>query len=1834
MINVVRRRVVVSLPDGGRLLVGNEDAEFKRRRIAVLLAWLASIAMAVAALLALHVATGPSSHQSPPQKGLPAEHSSELGAGLAAAFSSSVGASDREYWPVRNGSALLTSGGGIHGSFTASGARLRVGAGALDVSLVRVGRDGLGQRVRVAAPQSARGQVLYRHGSIGEFFRNGPYGLEQGFTLRAPPRGGAGSLTLTLAVRGSLIPTQAGRGVAFRTRAGATALSYGQLSAVDATGRPLATRLRVRNGAVQLQVDDQAAVYPLRIDPFFHQGPKLTGAGESGKGLFGETVALSADGNTALIGAPSDSNGAGAAWAFTRSGSTWEQQGPKLTGGEEVGKGHFGNEVALSADGNTAMVGGGSDNGEVGAAWAFTRSGSTWEQQGPKLTGGEEVGKGHFGFRVALSSDGNTALVGGPLDNGKVGATWAFTRSGSTWEQQGPKLTGASEIGGGEFGLSVALSADGNTAMVGGGSDNGEVGAAWPFTRSGSTWEQQGAKLTGGGEVGKGHFGFRVALSDDGNTALVGGGSDNSEVGAAWAFTRSGSTWTQQGSKLTASGEVGKGHFGFSLALSADGNIALLGGVDDHSEVGAAWTFKRSGSAWTQESELTGSGEVGAGLFGQSVALSEDGTTALVGGGGDSGEVGAAWAFLFGPAPPHVNSISPSSGTTVGGTKVTIKGASFVAGATVTIGNAATSVNVLSETELTATTTATAAGSDEVVVTDANGTSTGGPSYTYVAPPPPTVTSVTPTSGPAAGGTKVTIKGTGFLAGATVTIGNAATSVVVASATKITAVTSATAAGSDPVVVSDANGTSTGGPSYTYVVPPPPTVTSISPTSGPAAGGTKVTINGTGFAAGATVTIGNAATSVVVASATKLTAVTSATAAGSHAVVVSDANGTSTGGPSYTYVAPPPPTVTSVTPTSGPAAGGTKVTIKGTGFLAGATVTIGNAATSVVVASATKITAVTSATAAGSDPVVVSDANGTSTGGPSYTYVAGQPMVTSVTPGSGSTAGGTSVTINGSNLTAGPNPTVAFGSTNAPNITSATPTTVVVVSPPAAAGTVDVRVTTSGGTSPISVNDRFTYVTPPPPPNVTSITPNSGSTEGNTGVTIKGSGFLAGATVTIGNAATSVNVVSATELTATTTASPAGSDEVVVSDANGTSTGGPSFTYVAPPPVVTSVTPGSGSTAGGTKVTIKGSGFLAGATVTIGNAATSVNVVSATELTATTTASPAGSDEVVVTDANGTSTGGPSFTYVAPPPTVTSITPNSGSTEGGTSVTIKGSGFVSGATVTIGSQASEVLVLSETELIATTTASPAGSDEVVVSDANGTSTGGPSFTYVAPPPVVTSVTPGSGSTAGGTKVTIKGSGFLAGATVTIGNAATSVNVVSATELTATTTASPAGSDEVVVSDANGTSTGGPSFTYVAPPPTVTSITPNSGSTEGGTSVTIKGSGFLLSTTVTIGSQASEVLVLSETELTATTTASPAGSDEVVVSDANGTSTGGPSFTYVAPPPTVTSITPNSGSTEGGTSVTIKGSGFVSGATVTVGSEASEVLVLSETELIATTTASPAGSDEVVVSDANGTSTGGPSFTYVAPPPVVTSVTPGSGSTAGGTKVTIKGSGFLAGATVTIGNAATSVNVVSATELTATTTASPAGSDEVVVSDANGTSTGGPSFTYVAPPPTVTSITPNSGSTEGGTSVTIKGSGFLLSTTVTIGSQASEVLVLSETELTATTTASPAGSDEVVVSDANGTSTGGPSFTYVAPPPTVTSITPNSGSTEGGTSVTIKGSGFVSGATVTIGSEASEVLVLSETELIATTTASPAGSDEVVVTDANGTSTGGPSYTYE
>ncbi len=342
-----------------------------------------------------------------------------------------------------------------------------------------------------------------------------------------------------------------------------------------------------------------------------------------------------------------------------------------------------------------------------------------------------------------------------------------------------------------------------------------------------------------------------------------------------------------------------------------------------------------------------------------------------------------------------------------------------------------------------------------------------------------------------------------------------------------------------------------------------------------------------------------------------------------------------------------------------------------------------------------------------------------------------------------------------------------------------------------------------------------------PPPAIASISPTVGNTTGGTSVTISGSGFQPGATVTFGGtAATNVTVVNVTTVTATTPAHTAGAVDVVVTNfdtRSSTLAGG--FTYATtPPPGISGVSPSSGSTLGGTSVTISGSNFVSGATVTLGGtAATNVVVSSAATITASTPAHAAGAVSVVVRNPDGQSatlTNG--FTYIAPP-TISGVSPTSGPEGGGTAVTITGSGFSAGATVTFGGTAgTNVVVSSATTITVSTPAHAPGAVDVVVRNADGQgATVAGAFIYIAAPHI-TSIFPSSGPPSGGTSVSISGTGFLSGATVTFGGtAATNVTVVSATSITATTPAHTAGLADVVVRNPDGQSAtlaGGFSFT--------------------------------------------------------------------------------------------------------------------------------------------------------------------------------------------------------------------------------------------------------------------------------------------------------------------------------------------------------------------------------------------------------------------------------------
>jgi hypothetical protein len=642
---------------------------------------------------------------------------------------------------------------------------------ALGLSLRAVGYGRALNPLSAATPSGAGNRVTYAHAGIGEWYVNGPLGVEQGFTLaRAPAGAAAGPLTLAIAVSGNAHASLAagGQSVTF-TGAHGGALRYGGLSVSDASGRSLRSWLALEGGRLLLRVEARGARFPLRVDPMV-EGPeaKLPLHAKAGEAA-GLSVALSADGNTALVGAPDGEVAGGIVWVFTRvSSSKWVKSGeltmPAAEGeagecvegsedepSEEDNECGFGRSLALSADGDTALVGAprqsvqvpamhpevpGETEGlsQAGTVWVFTRSEAGWTQAA-ELTGPEPDAKGHFGRSVALAGDGETALVGAPAQRGGQGRAWVFTGSGSNWTAQGGALVGAGEQGEGHLGRSVALSEDGRVALIGAPGDSGYLGAAWVFEYTGSVWQERGPKLTGGGEGPEGHFGYSVALSEDGGTALVGARDDEGK-GAAWVFARSVWTWAQQGPKLVGAGQEGE-QFGYSVALSVSGNSAVVGAPHADSWHGLAWLFERSGTSWgTAARKLEGGDlESGKGQFGTSVAMSpDDGETVLVGGPGEGGKAGAAW--VFGPGPSIGEKVQPDSGEQAGGTKVMIKGGHLGSATSVRFGSSeAASFKAISEGEIEAVSPA-GTGTVDVTVETPFGASaiTEDDQFTYVPP--------------------------------------------------------------------------------------------------------------------------------------------------------------------------------------------------------------------------------------------------------------------------------------------------------------------------------------------------------------------------------------------------------------------------------------------------------------------------------------------------------------------------------------------------------------------------------------------------------------------------------------------------------------------------------------------------------------------------------------------------------------------------------------------------------------------------------------------------------------------------------------------------------------------------------------------------------------------------------------------------------------------------------------------------------------------------------------------------------------------------------------------
>ena len=539
----------------------------------------------------------------------------------------------------------------------------------------------------------------------------------------------------------------------------------------------------------------------------------------------------------------------------------------------------------------------------------------------------------------------------------------------------------------------------------------------------------------------------------------------------------------------------------------------------------------------------------------------------------------------------------------------------------------------------------------------------------YVHTTGPTVTNLSVKQGPPSGGTQVVVSGTKFggSPGAscpltTVTFGN----VNVESCTYVTAdsirvTTPSHLAGAVHVVVKGAAAPNTPSPRVPdaeYRYQGAPVITGMSPNFGPQSGGTLVTISGSNFLMADftgnrppdQVLFGGNPASFTVINDNLLTAVAPPGSGVQQVKIVHPVSGTSEYRTEANYSYSSGPLLNSISPANGPAVGGTIVTIHGTGFLAGAVVKFGDSQAFSTVESDTLITA-TAPPGVGIVQVSV-NVNGTlSVPGPQAAYSYDGPTVTSVSPIAGPLAGGTTIVIRGTNFTTAS--VVTIGGAVTPSV-FVDPTTLTAVTPPVPKGiAADVRVTTGSGQSPVVPEDVFTYTSGPI---VDSLNPDSGPTTGATIVVITGKNFTAPLSVAFGGVpATSFNINSATQITVLSPPNgTAGALDVRVTKGPDVSPVGPNtkFTYVPATPKITAITPNSGSTFGGTEITLTGTGFSGAAcpgSVKFGALdASTCTVVNDTTITTVAPPNVAGPAVVVVQTVNGTSEIVPNYTYVSP----------------------------------------------------------------------------------------------------------------------------------------------------------------------------------------------------------------------------------------------------------------------------------------------------------------------------------------------------------------------------------------------------------------------------------------------------------------------------------------------------------------------------------------------------------------------------------------------------------
>ena len=1235
----------------------------------------------------------------------------------------------------------------------------------------------------------------------------------------------------------------------------------------------------------------------------------------------------------------------------------------------------------------------------------------------------------------------------------------------------------------------------------------------------------------------------------------------------------------------------------------------------------------------------------------------------------------------------QVHQVEPPVGPITGGTVVTLHGAGFEPGLAVLFGTGvASDVQFLGPNTLLATAPVGAVGPVDVqVIVPEIGTGSRKAGFFYYDPndvgPFPVITKISPTVGPTAGGTVARLDVTPAPLTSKVYVDGAAATVLGGDDKSYLVVSMpAHAAGPVPVAVMLTSGKAdVASAAFTYYVPAPggtlPKVNAIAPQDGTSLGGQAVTVSGLAFGKGPLAFIGYRSLAVSAASDTTVAGLTPPHPAGLADIAVTRADGfTAVLKAAFGFTAPGP-VPEAVFPTVGHISGGLTVAVSGQGFVAGAKVYVGSVQSpSVTVPAGNVLTFVTPSVAtAGIASIVVENPDGKSgTLANAFTLVAGAfekppPKVTALTPDHGPFAGGTVLAVYGQNFQ--PGLTMLFGGKPA-KVHLVDPGLVTVTTPSGFIGKVDVTALNPDGQSG-SLPGAFTYLSPvDPPPNLLGITPKSGPESGGTAVILTGSKFTGGGVGFVGyRPVSSWTVLNSAIATGTTVPGTPGTKDVVITNGDGQSStlvGG--WDYVGAPHI-DSFDPTVGAVVGGKVVLLAGKNFSFQAKVEVGGKlAASTEVLSPLAIRIQTPAGLPGPAQVKVTNPDGQlHVADDPYLYVLPPG-ITSVFPPVGSDQGGTPIIVSGTHFLEGASVTFGTvPATGVVRVDEDTLVLVAPPGVAGTYvNVTVTNPDGQSAiKYTAFGYVlgsAMPamPTISALRPATGPTSGGTWGLLDGTGLKVGGRILFGTRpAPTLDVKSTSAARWVSPPSDPGTVAITVVNPDGTwGTMPAAFTFVDDaaldaPPNITALTPNQGPTKGGTPVVFSGTELDAETLVFFDTTAAISVAVEGLDIKATTPAHATGFVSVAVTDSEGQTVILDDVFRFVPPPALTSISPTSGPSAGGTFVTIVGTNFVKASDTTAATRVgfcedyatlsgcvevplTSTTVVSATKITATTPAQVPGTSDLMVSNPDGQfAVLENAFLFRAPPKIL-GVNPQSGTTLGGEIVTISGSDFQLGAEVSFsGVKATNVQVKDSTTITLTTPPGAAGPAAVVVSNPDLSShTLGGGFLYVKPPKVLAAF-PTLGPETGGTVVTVQGDGYVAGSRVFFGNKevaAVDIQIESENVLKART---PAGVGPVAIKVQNpdgqsGVLGGGFIYVPVIPAPTISAVTPAFGSTAGGYIVQITGNNFLDGAQVSFGGDAvgwvhgfNAVVKNAGTLIVVTAPAHPDGIVDVRVSNSDG-----------